>query len=72
MFNPNLHTNKVFREHVKECLSNTFGADTNKHINKTLMKRNTRVLALVFHYGHGTSQFKENVQSVELCYIYNY
>ena len=32
MFNPTLHTNKVFREQVKSCLSNTFGADTNEHI----------------------------------------
>ena len=28
MFNPTLHTNKVFREQVKICLSNTFGEDT--------------------------------------------
>ena len=54
MFNQNLHTKKVFREQVKACLSNTFGADTNKHINKKLMKRNTRVLELVVHYEHGT------------------
>ena len=54
MFNPNLHTKKVFREQVKACLSNTFGADTNKHINKTLIKRNTRLLALFVHYEHGT------------------
>ena len=33
MFNPNLHTNKVFREQVKTCLSNSSGADNNKHIN---------------------------------------
>ena len=54
MFNPNLHPNKVFREQVKACLSNSFGADTNKNINKTLMKRNTRVIELVVHYEHGT------------------
>ena len=53
MFNPNLHTNKVFREQVKSCLSNTFGADTNKNINKILMKRNTRVLTLVVYYELG-------------------
>ena len=33
MLNPTLHTKKVFKEQVKACLSNTFGADTNKHIN---------------------------------------
>ena len=47
MFNTALHTNKVFRDQVKACLNNTFGADTNKHINKTLMKRDTRVLEFV-------------------------
>ena len=35
MLNPTLYTNKVFREQVKACLNNIFGADTNKHINKT-------------------------------------
>ena len=55
MFNPTLHTNKLFREQVKACLNNTFGADTNKHINKTLMKRNTRVLALVVFMSLGIS-----------------
>ena len=53
MFNPTLHTNKVFKEKVKACLSNTFGADTNKHINKILLKQSTRVLALVVYYEHG-------------------
>ena len=52
MFNPTLHTNKVFKEKVKACLSNTFGADTNKHINNILLKLNTRVIALVVHYEH--------------------
>ena len=47
MFNPTLHKNKVFREQVKACFNNTFGADKNKHINRTWMKRNTRVLALI-------------------------
>ena len=37
MLNPHLNTNKAFKDQVKTCLSNTFGADTNKHINKTLM-----------------------------------
>ena len=37
MLNPHLNTNKSFKDQVKTCLSNTFGADTNKHINKTLM-----------------------------------
>ena len=32
---------------MKACFKNTFGPDTNKHINKTLQNKNTRVLALV-------------------------
>ena len=44
MLNPVLHMNKVFKEQVKAFLINTFGADTNKHINKTLMNLDTRVL----------------------------
>ena len=47
MLNPTLNKNKACKEQVKACLINTFGADTNKHINKTLMKWDTRVLALV-------------------------
>ena len=34
MLNPILNKNKDFKDQVKACLSNTFGADTNKHINK--------------------------------------
>ena len=48
MLNPTLNNNKDFKEQVKACLINTSGADTNKHINRTLMKQYTRVLALVF------------------------
>ena len=53
MLNPVLHTNKVFRNQLKACLNNTFGADTNKHTNKTLMKQDTRLLALVVFYELG-------------------
>ena len=38
---------------MKACLNIKFGADTNKHINETLMKRDTRVLALVVFYELG-------------------
>ena len=55
MLNPVLHINKVFKEQVKACLINTFGADTNKHIDKTLMKRDTRVLELVVFMSLGIS-----------------
>ena len=72
MFNPTLHTNKIFKEQAKACLSNTFGADTNKHINNILLRDNTRVFALIFHYEHGTFKTRFVFQSVELCYIHNY
>ena len=45
MLNPKLNKNKAFKDQVKTCLNKTFGADTNKHINKTLMNLDTRVLA---------------------------
>ena len=69
MLNPTLHTNKVFREQVKPCLSNLFGEDTNKHINKTLMKRNTRVLALVVHYELGNINPRKMFKVLS-CVIY--
>ena len=45
MFNPTLYTNKVFKDQVKVCLGNTFGADTNKHINNILLRHNTRLIS---------------------------
>ena len=48
MFNPTLHTNKVFKEQVELCLKEIFGADTNKQINVILKRPNTRVIALIF------------------------
>ena len=69
IFNPTLHTNKVFKEQVKACLSNTFGADTNKHINNILLKRNTRVIALVFHYEHGHLKSRKMFKVLS-CVIY--
>ena len=55
MLNPHLNMKKSFKDQVKKCLSNTFGADTNRHINKTLMNRYTIVLALVFFMCMGLS-----------------
>ena len=54
MFNPTLYINKVFKDQVKACLGNTFGADTNKHINNILLRHNTRVFASIVNYEHGT------------------
>ena len=67
MYNPTLHTNKVFKDEVKACLGNTFGADTNKHINNILLKNNTRVIALTVHYEHGT--FKTRKLFKVLSYV---
>ena len=52
-FNSSLHTIEVFKEQVKACLKPAFGADTNKHVNKTLLKQDTIVLALVVFYELG-------------------
>ena len=69
MLNPVLHINKVFRYQVKVCLINTFGADTNKHINKKLMKLDTRVLALFVFYEHGTLNPSKSFRVLS-CVIY--
>ena len=39
MLNPTLKTSKVFKEKVKTCFKNTFGKDTNSHINTILQKK---------------------------------
>ena len=54
---------------MKACLSNTIGADTNKHINKILLKRNTRVIALVVHYEHGNLNTRKMFKVLS-CVIY--
>ena len=69
MFNPALHTNKVFKEQVNACLNNSFGADTNKHINKTLMIRDTRVIALVAFYELGNNNPRKMFKVLS-CVIY--
>ena len=65
----NLYNNKAFKYQVKACFKNTFGKDTNYHINTILMKKNTRVLALVVFYElrniHPRKMFK-----VLSCVIY--
>ena len=47
MMNPTLYRNIDFKDQVKVCLKHTFVPDTTSRINKTLQKKNTRVLALV-------------------------
>ena len=68
---PNFNTNKAFREQLKVCLKNTFGTSTMAYISKILLKENKKVLELVMFYDN-RKRYKENVQSVELCNIYNY
>ena len=50
MMNPNLSTNKAFKEQVTKCMKNTLGAMTQEHISKILSKTNTRVLVLYMFY----------------------
>ena len=71
IFNPILYTNKVFRKQVKACFKNTFGPDTNKHINRTLHKKYKSACISCFLRAW-EYQSKENFQSVELCNTYNY
>ena len=39
MINPTLYKNKALKEQVEACFRNTFGKDTNSHINTTLMRK---------------------------------
>ena len=61
--NPDLNTNRVFREQERVCLKNTFVTSTTAHISKILLKSDTRVLELVLFYDN-RKKYKENVQSV--------
>ena len=48
--NPNLNLNKAFREQVKLSLKQIYSTSTMTQISKILLKKNTRVLALVMFY----------------------
>ena len=39
MLNPTLYQKKAFKDQVKACFKNTFGKDTNFHINSILIKK---------------------------------
>ena len=69
MLNPTLNKNKAFKQQVKACLINTFGADTNKRINKKMMNRDTRVLALVVFYELGNFNPRKMFRVLS-CVIY--
>ena len=70
MMNPNLNSNRSFKDQVKVCLKNTFGPDTNTHIAKTLSKNNTRALALVIFYESGRKIIRKLFRVLS-CGIYN-
>ena len=69
MSNPALYTNKVFKYQVNACFRNSFGPDTNSHINTILMKTNTRVLALVIFYESGNINPRKMFKVLS-CVIY--
>ena len=69
MCNPTLYKLKFFKDQVKSCLGNTFGADTNKHINDILFRANTRVIVLIVNNEHGSFSTR-NVFKVLSCVIY--
>ena len=60
MCNPTLYRHKVFNEQVKLCLNNTFGLDKNNQINVILKRPNTRVIALIINYEHGSYSTRKN------------
>ena len=70
MMNPTLNRNRVFKYQVKVCFKNTFGPDTNSRISKTLVKHNTRVLALVIFYESGKTIIRKLFRVLS-CVIYN-
>ena len=54
---------------MKLFLNNIFGADTNKQINVILKRPNTRVIALIVNYEHGSYSTKK-VFKVLSCVVY--
>ena len=50
MMDQNLSINKAFKKQVKICLKNRFSTSTLSHINKILLKPDTRVLKLVMFF----------------------
>ena len=69
MCNSNLYRHKVFKDQVKICLNNTFGADTNKQINVIFLRPNTRVIALIVNYEHGSYSTRK-LFKVLSCVVY--
>ena len=56
MLNPHLNKNKAFKYQVKTCLSNTFGADTNKHI---------LYISKYYHSSYSTDNFNNQKETMD-------
>ena len=69
MCNPTLYRHKVFKEQVKLCLNNTFGVDTKKQINVILKRPNTRVIAFIINYEHGSYSPRKMFKMLS-CVVY--
>ena len=69
MMNPTLYGNRAFKDQVKLFFKHTFGPYTNSHINKTLQKKNTIVLALVIFYESGKTIIRKLFRLLS-CVIY--
>ena len=72
MMNPNFNRNRAFRDQVRVFLKNTLGPDTNIHIVKTLSKKKYKSDSIGYMLCEWEKNYKETVQSVELCNIYYY
>ena len=70
--NPTLYRNRAFKDQVKVCFNHTFGPDTISHINKTLQKKKYKTAIISYILREWENNYKETVQSVELCNIYYY
>ena len=47
MINPGLNVNRTFREQVEKCMCDRFSAITKPFIKATLLKKKTKVLAII-------------------------
>ena len=68
MINTGLNINKAFRFQVKKIMNTTFGARTQPFIKATLLKKKTRVLALIMFYDTRAENIAYRVFS---CVIYS-
>ena len=60
---------EYFKDQVRVCFRKTYGPDTTSHINTILMKKNTRVIALVIFYEIGKTNPRKMFRVLS-CVIY--